>query len=458
MYERSITRGLGLSLFALAFSAVAVRGQHEGVNWPSFRGPGASGVSEGHATPTTWNVKESRNIRWKTAIPGLAHSSPIIWGDRLFVTSAVSSDKEPYLRVGLYGASPDHPEDLEHDFRLYCLDKKNGKVLWERTAHRGIPQVKRHIKSTHANCTPATDGKHVVAFFGSEGLYCYDLEGNLVWKKDLGLLDAGPYDAPGLQWAFASSPIIHDGRVIVQCDARNQAFLAAFDIKDGKELWRTAREDVPTWGTPAVHVGENQTQIIVNGYKHMGGYDAATGKELWKLSGGGDVPTPTPVVAGDLIYITNAHGRLRPLYAVRASARGDITLAPGKTRNEAIAWSYPKRGIYQQTPIVYRGLIYMCRGNGILTVYDAKTGKKQYGQRLGTGSTGFTASAVAGDGKLYFTSEEGDISVIKAGPTFELVAENEMGDICMASPALSEGTLFYRTRHHVIAIGDSGAD
>lgn len=421
-------------------------------NWPSFRGPGARGVAEGYATPTEWNVESSENIRWQSPIPGLAHSSPVVWGDRLFVTTAVSEDPNPYLRVGLYGESPDHPEKIDHHYRVFCLDKNSGKVLWERTAYTGIPKVKRHIKSTHANSSPATDGKHVVAFFGSEGLYCYDVEGALLWSKDLGLLDSGAPDWPEVQWGFASSPIIVDGRVITQCDVNNQSFLAAFEASTGKELWRTLRDEGATWGTPAFHANGSRKQIIVNGYKHIGGYDFDTGKELWKLRGGGDVPVPTPVVAGDLVYITNAHGRLAPIYAIRASATGDISLAEGQTRNEYIPWARLRAGNYMQTPLVYGGYLYCCRDSGIFAVYDAEDGTKAYKKRLASG-VGFTASPVAADGKIYHASEEGDVFVLKAGPEFELLAKNSLGEICMATPAISEGTLYFRTQHHLIAIG-----
>ena len=424
----------------------------KGVNWPGFRGPGASGIAEGFALPVEWDIKSGKNIKWRTKIPGLGHASPAVWADRVFVVTAVSENADPYLRVGLYGESPDHPEDIDHDFRLYCLDKKTGKVLWSRTAHRGKPKVKRHIKASHANCTPATDGKHVVAFFGSEGLYCFDMEGNPIWQKDLGLLDAGPANAPGLQWAFASSPVIHEGKVLVQCDARNQAFVASFDVATGKEVWRTKRDDDPCWGTPTPYKSENRHQVIVNGYKHIGGYDFATGAELWRLRGGGDIPVPTPIVANDLIYITNAHGGQAPVYAIRTSATGDITLEGDQTSSSHIAWSNLRIGNYMQTPLVYGDELYCCRDNGILKAYDAATGKKHFGKRLSKG-VGYSASPVAGDGKIYFTSEEGDVFVLQTGREYKLLAENTLGEICMATPAISEGLLIYRTKGHLLAIG-----
>lgn len=439
-------------MLATAFPFAAMASKPTDVHWPSFRGHQASGIAEGYALPTEWDVKSGKNIKWKTPIPGLAHSSPIVWGNRVFVTSAVSSDPHPYLRVGLYGESPKHEEKDEHDYRVYCLDKKSGNILWEKSAHRGIPTALRHIKATHANCTPATDGRHVVAFFGSEGLYCFDFDGTLIWKKDLGFLDSGPPRAADLQWGFASSPVIHDGKVIVLCAVRGDSFLAAFDVTNGRELWRAARDPYPGWGTPTVVIGENRRQIVTNGYKNIGGYDLDTGKELWRMRGGGDIPVPTPIVAHGLIFITNAHGGQAPVYAVRPSATGDITLQEGETSNEYIPWAGMRIGNYMQTPLVYGDLLYCCRDSGIMACYDAKTGKKQYRKRLASG-VGFTASPVAGDGKIYFSSEEGDVFVIETGSEYKLLAQNEMGEICMATPAISEGTLFFRTRSHLVAVG-----
>lgn len=426
-------------------------------DWPQFRGPDARGVAEGSPTPTRWDVTQSENLLWKTPIAGLGHSSPVIWGDRVFVTSAVSGKSDAALRVGLYGDIASVDDDTEHRWMLYCLDKTNGKVVWEQTVHTGVPRVKRHTKSTHANSTPATDGKHIVTFFGSEGLYCHDMDGKLLWKKDFGLLDSGYYMVPQAQWEFGSSPVIHDGVVIVQCDVQKGSFIAAFNVNDGKEIWRASRDEVPTWSTPTVHVGADRTQVIANGLKHIGGYDFKTGKELWKLQGGGDIPVPTPIVAHDLIFITNAHGMAAPFYAVRTSAEGDVSLPEGRTSGTYMAWSDLRTGIYMQTPLVYGDRLYACRDNGVLAVYDARTGQKVYRERLGGGSTGFTASAVAADDKVYFTSEEGNVYVVKAGDTFDLLATNPLGEVCMATPAVSEGVLFFRTQGHLVAIGEKSS-
>lgn len=438
----------------VALLSVAQAGQGDNPNWPSFRGQGARGVAEGFTTPTAWNASTGEGIKWKTRVAGLGHSSPVIWGNRVYVTTAVSGKKDPLLKVGLYGNIQPVEDDTKHAWRLYCLDKNSGSVLFDKLVHEAVPRIKRHAKATHANSTPAVDGKHLVTFLGSEGLFAFDMDGEALWHKDLGPLDAGYYVVPEAQWGFASSPIIYDGKVIVQCDAQKDSFLAAFDVQTGKKLWRTPRDEVPTWSTPTVHVSDDRRQIIVNGYKHIGGYDLDTGKELWKVRGGGDIPVPTPVVAGDLIYISNAHGPKAPIYAIRTAATGDITLPDNKTSNEHIAWSYGRRGTYMQTLLVYDGLLYACRDNGVLTCYDAKNGSIKYKKRLGSGRTGFTASPVAGDGKIYFTSEEGDVYVVKAGPVFGLMATNALNEVAMATPAISQGRLFFHTKGHVICVGE----
>lgn len=439
---------LAAVLIAGLLASEEARGQEPDVHWPSFRGRGARGVAEGHRTPVAWDGDGSDGrVLWKTAIPGLGLSSPVVWGGKLFITTAISGSGKDDLRVGLYGDIEPVEDDTKHAFKVLCLDTATGKVLWERTAHEGVPKVKRHTKSSHASCTMAVDAGRAAAFFGSEGLYCYDFDGKLLWKKDLGVLDSGYFRVPAAQWGFASSPVIHDGKVFVQCDVQKGGFLAAFDLADGREIWRTPRVDVPTWSTPTVHDGA----LIVNGWKHIGGYDARTGKEVWRLKGGGDIPVPTPVVAHGLIFITNAHGALAPLYAVRLGAAGELAPPTPDQPGEHLAWFHPREGAYMQTPLVYGEHLYVCRDNGTLACFEAKTGRKLYQERLASGS-GFTASGVAADGKLYYASEPGKVYVVKAGQEFKLLASNAMGDLCMATPAISEGTLFIRTRGHVVAV------
>ena len=437
-----------LALVAMAAAAADA-------NWPQFRGPSGGGVGTG-SPPAEWNVESGKNILWKTAIPGLGHSSPVIWGDRIFLTTAVPASGEAQLKVGLYGDIAPVKGEPAQSFRVYCLDRKSGKILWERTAASGVPKIMRHPKSTHANPTPATDGKRLVAFFGSEGLFAYDLNGELLWKKDFGTLDSGYYLVPGAQWGFASSPVIFEDTLIIQADVQKNSFLAALDVRTGNPLWRTPRGDVPTFGTPAVvpYTAGGGTgavsgwQVVVNGWKHIGGYDLQTGKELWKLAGGGDIPVPTPVFLDGLVVITGAHGQARPIFAIRTDAAGDLT-----DNRSAIAWTQERAGNYMQTPLLAGGLGYFCFDNGVLTVYQLATGERLYQQRLGAGSSGFSSSPVAAGNQIYITNEDGHSFVLAPGRAYKLLAENDIGETVMATPAISDSVLYMRGGKHLFAIG-----
>jgi outer membrane protein assembly factor BamB len=434
-------------------NVAAAQAPRPGVDWPSFRGINGAGVADGFDTPETWDLPGGEGLLWKITVAGLGHSSPVVWGDRVCLTTAISGKVDAGLRIGLYGDIASVEDDTVHRWQLVCADKTTGRVLFDRTIHEAVPTIKRHTKSTHANTTLATDGTHLVAMLGSEGLHVFDMNGDLLWTKDLGVLDSGFYRAPEAQWEFASSPIIHDGKVVIQADVQENSFVAAFDVETGRELWRTARSDVPTWSTPSVHQVNGRTQIVINGWHHTGGYDLETGREVWKLDGGGDIPVPRPVVGDGLIYITNAHGPMQPVYAIRETATGDISLAEGQSTNDHVAWSVGRGGAYLITPVLYQGVLYVCRNNGVFVAFDAVTGDELYEQRLGDGTTGFTASLVAADGKVYFTSEDGDVFVVKAGREFELLATNPVGEVTLATPAISEGVLYFRTANSLIAIG-----
>jgi outer membrane protein assembly factor BamB len=442
-----------LCLVCVTMMTIGANARQGSQNWPSFRGLRGSGVAEGPA-PGTWDVPKGANLRWKTPISGLGHSSPVVWGNQLCVTTAKSGKGDHSMKLGLYGDIASVTDDTVHTWLLTCMDANSGKVMFETKMHEGVPKVKRHTKSTHANSTLATDGTHIIAMLGSEGLFAFDMKGKQLWKVDLGHLDSGYFVVPAAQWEFGSSPVIHEGKVIIQADVQKNSFLAAFDVKTGKELWRTPRHDVPTWSTPTIHQVAGRTQVIVNGWRHLGAYDFQTGEEIWKLkSVGGDIPVPVPVVGHGMVYLTSAHGAGgQPVYAVRETARGDISLAPETTSNAHIAWSAARDGAYMISPVLYQGLLYVAKNNGVFSVFDAVTGEKVYQERLGTGTTGFTASLVAADGKVYFTSEDGDVFVVKAGRKFELLAKNPLGDYAMATPAISNGTLYFRTGSAVIAV------
>jgi outer membrane protein assembly factor BamB len=439
--------------------ALAIAANSATLNWPAFRGPEAQGIADGKAV-TSWNADSTegplRNIRWSTSIPGLAHSSPAIWGSKIFVTTAISSSGPAPLKVGLYGDGDPADDNGEQSWVVYCLDKNTGKILWQRVATKNAPKTKRHTKATHANATPVTDGERVIVFFGSEGVYSYDLDGKLLWKKDLGTFDVGPlgYD---LQWGTASSPVLYEDKLVLQCDQKKGSFLVVLSVKDGHEIWRTSREGTSSqnWGTPAVVKAAGRTQIICNGWPYIAGYDFANGKELWRLKSGGDIPVPTPVFSNGLIYVTNSHSGPTPLYAIKPDASGDITPDATSNKSSGLAWYEPHNGAYMQTPLILDGLLYSCSDRGVLKVFDAKSGDLRYTQRLGSGTTGFSASPIAVDSKVFFTSEEGEVYVVKAGAGFELLSKNLLGEIAMASPAFSEDVLYYRTRGRLIAIGPS---
>lgn len=430
---------------------VAAAGLAADGNWPQFRGPSGSGAGEG--TPLVeWDGASGKNIAWKTAIPGLGHSSPVIWGDRIFLTTAVPTGGEAQLKVGLYGDIEPVKGEPAQSFRVYCLDRKTGKILWERTAAAGPPKVMRHPKSSHATPTPATDGTRLVVSFGSEGLFAYNLDGKLLWKKDLGVLDAGFYMVPTAQWGYASSPVISGGRVIIQADVQQNPFLAAFDVGSGKEVWRTPRRDVPTFSTPAVLPytanGERRWQVVVNGWKHIGGYDFETGAELWKLKGGGDIPVPTPVYADGLVVVTSAHGASRPIFAIRTSAAGEISAG-----SSALAWTQERAGNYMQTPLLHDGIAYLCGDSGVLSAYELETGKRLYQQRLGGGSAGYSSSPVAAGNRIYITNEEGHSYIVAPGREYRLLGENDLGETVMATPAVAGNALYVRGGRHLFAIG-----
>ncbi len=406
------------------------------MSWPSFRGPGASGVG----------------VRWKTDIPGIANSSPVVWGDHVFVSTAVSAKGESTFRTGLYGDVDSVDDDSSHSYRLYALDRKTGRVLWQRTAEERVPPVKRHLKSSQANSTPATDGRRVVVLFATGGLYAFDYDGRLLWKRDLGLLDSGWFYDHSYQWGFGSSPVIHGGRVIVQADVQKGSFLAAFDLGDGREAWRTPREEIPTWGTPTVVRAESGEEVVTNGTT-VRGYDARTGALVWSLKPNSEVTVATPVTGEGLVFVTAGYPPVRPLYAIRPGSRGDLTLPEGRSNSAAIAWSSTTEGTYIPTPLVYRGHLYTLHNNGLLSCYDARSGERAYRARVGPG-TSFSASPVAADGRLYLTSEDGDVYVVKAGPRYELLATNRIGEVILATPAISEGEMLFRTLKQVVAVGE----
>jgi outer membrane protein assembly factor BamB len=422
-------------------------------HWPSFRGREAAGVSDKQDLPDTWNPATGENILWRTPIPGLAHSSPIVWGDTLFVTTAISGAGNATFKPGLYGDGDASGDRSPQRWMLYAIDKRTGTIRWERVAAQGEPKNKRHIKSTYASSSPATDGRIVVAWFGSQGIHAYDFDGGLRWSVDLGRVDMGAYDIPAYEWGPASSPIIWNNMVIVQCDTQADSFLLALDAETGETVWKTDRHELPSWGTPSVVATAAGPELVTNASNFVRGYDPRTGKQLWSLGGSSKITAPTPVFANGLHIIASGRAPERPVFAVKAGARGDLTLAGDATSNAHVAWSKTGRGSYMPTPLVYRGILYMLANNGVFDAYELETGKEIYRQRLPLVGSGYSASPVAADGRIYLSNEDGEMLVIEAGAAFRHIATNSIGEMLMATPALSDGVMYVRGMSSLFAIG-----
>jgi outer membrane protein assembly factor BamB len=443
---------IAISIFFILFVSLTVFSQNISEQWPGYRGYKASGVLDNADLPVKWDVKKNKNIKWKTDIEGLGMSNPVIWDDKMFITTAISEADNSGLKAGIYGNVESVDDESVHEWQVICLNKNTGELIWKQTACKGVPKQKRHSKSSHANCTVACNGKYVVAFFGSEGLYCYDMDGNIQWEKDFGVLKSVFFAAEAAEWEFASSPIIHEDILIIQCDVLESSFIATYDLASGKEIWKKEREEYPGWCTPNIYENEGKTLIAVNGYLHRGGYDFITGEEVWTMEGGGDIPIPTPIVNDELIYFNSAHGKSSPILAVKTSAEGELTLKEGETTNEYIPWSISRGGAYMQTMLVYGDYLYNFRWNGNVYCYHAKTGEEIYKEKLGKAES-FTASPVASDGKIYIPNDNGKVYVIKAGEEFEILETNELEDICMVTPTITKGMIFFRTQNSIIAVG-----
>ena len=438
---------IAMTICGVVVFSVALSAQH----WPAFRGANAAGVADGTPTAVTWNVATGENVAWKTPVPGLSVSSPVVWGDRVFVSTAISSDPNQSIRTGLYGDVEPVTDSSKHTWRLLALDKKSGKILWDQLAYEGVPKTKRHPKSSQASATPVTDGQHVIVSFGSQGLYAYDLDGKLLWKKDLGVLNAGWFFDPDYEWGLGSSPIIYKNLVIVQCDIQRNSFLAAFDTDSGKEVWRTSREEIPSWSTPTIFEANGKAELVTQATTFTRGYDPMTGKELWKYSGNSEIAIPTPIVGPGIVVITNGYRGVQPIFAIKPGASGDITLAKDTTKSDFVSWSTTRGGPYIPTPVIYRDQLYVLLNNGVLATYKVATGEPIYQKRIGNGGS-FSASPVVAEGKIYCSSEDGDVYVIKTGPEYEELGKNTIGEVLMATPAISDGIIIFRGLKNVYAI------
>lgn len=449
MKFRSIIPVLLLSMLAAVNASGQLKAERQ---WPGYRGYLASGVLDNANLPETFDFTSGKNILWKTEIPGMGLSSPVIWGNKIFITSAISAEDNKGIKIGLYGDVTPVNDSSVHEWKVYCIDKKSGRTIWDQTSYKGVPKIKRHPKSTHANSSVATDGKYVVAFFGSEGLYCYDMNGKLQWQKNLGVLKSVFFIMKNAEWEFASSPVIYKGKLIIQCDVLENSFLAAYDVKTGKELWKTMRDEFPGWCTPNIYTSGGKDFVAVNGYKLRGGYDLETGKEVWRMSGGGDIQIPTPIIGKDLIYFNSAHGKSSPILAIRKDASGDLTFKGNETSSTYVKWSIPRGGSYMHTMLLYNNHLYNVDWNGAVKCLDPETGKEIFSGKLGSAKS-FIASPVASDGRIYIVDEQGTVYIISAGNSLEQLAEIPMNDISLVAPAITDGMIIFRTQKYLFAAG-----
>jgi len=435
-------------LFVSSLAATAAQAAH----WSQFRGGTSGAIPDNPKLPETWSPTE--NVAWKTSIPGKGWSSPVVWGDQVFLNTNVSTTGDEAPPGGFYsgGEALPIPTD-EHRWTIYSIDAGSGKVRWATDVHQGVPKAPRHRKNTYASETPASDGEHVYAHFGDLGTYCLDMKGNVVWSK--------PWPPVETRYGYgtASSPVVHEGRLYILNDSQEQSYLLALDKLTGKEIWRTNRDEPTTWSTPFVWENEQRTEIVTAGRNKVRSYDL-DGKLLWEISGMSALSLPTPFAVDGLLYVTSGFHVTpeRPVYAIRPGASGDITPAAGTTSNKYLTWSLPRGGPYHPTPVLYDGRLYVLFDRGFLTCHDARTGKEIYDKRrIDTGGNNFTASPWAYNGKIFCLDESGDTYVVQAGSDFKVLGKNSLGEMCMATPAVADNSLIIRTYSHLYRIAKTGA-
>ena len=424
---------LSLSLFSLVAQAAT--------NWPQFRGPGALGVADNPNLLDRWSTNE--NVAWKIEVPGRGWSAPIVWGERVFVTTVVSEGEVEPPKKGLYfgGERKEIPKG-PHRWLTLCYDLKSGRELWRQEAHRGTAPNQLHVKNSYASETPVTDGERVYAYFGNVGLFCYDMDGKKLWSTNW------PPVKTRNGWGSAGSPVVHDGRVFIVNDNDEKSFAVALHAKTGRQLWRVERDEKSNWATPYIWQNEQHAELITCGTKRVRSYDL-DGKLLWELGGMSTIVIPTPFSKFGLLYVCSGYvgDKTRPVFAIKPGASGDISLKPGETNNAFIAWSQPTAAPYNPSPLIYGDQFYVLFDFGFLACHDARTGRQIYDkQRIRPeGNTAFTASPWAANGKVFALSEDGDTYVFAAGPEYKLLHKNSLDEMCMATPAIAGDRLLIRT-------------
>lgn len=424
--------------------------------WPQFRGPQSTGVADAKdeaGLPDKWSTTE--NVVWKTDVPGMGWSSPIVWGGKIFLTSVVSTGPQEAVKKGLYfGGERPAPKD-DHRWMVYCIDFKTGKLLWEREVFKAVPGFSRHLKNSYASETPVTDGERVYAMFGNVGVFCFDLNGKLLWQQKI------EPKATRFGWGTAASPVIYKEKLFVLNDNDESSYLTALDKVTGKELWRVDRGKGTNWATPYVWESGARTELIVPATKRVVSYDPNTGKELWWFGGMSSIAIPMPFTKFGLLYVASGYvgDQVRPVFAIKPGASGDISLKEGETSNQFIAWYQRQAGPYNPSPIIYGDVYYTLLDRGFFTAHDAKTGKEIYGrQRLDAEVPvgAFTSSPWAYNGKIFCLNEDGDTYVVQAGTEFKVVGKNSLDELCMATPAIVRDNLVIRTATKLYRIGKKG--
>lgn len=417
-------------------------------NWPQWRGPNMMSVVENDPNlPETWSATQS--VAWKTAIPGVGWSSPIVWGNKVFLTAVVADTEYEKPAKGLYlgQGRPDPPPGVHH-WMVYCVDLQTGKILWQRQAHEGQSRVPRHPKNSYSSETPTTDGERVYVLFGDIGLFCYDMEGKPVWSHAI------EYKPNESGWGPGSSPVLLGNQLIHVYDNTEESYIAAYDTKTGKQNWRTERDEGSTWATPFIWKNDLRTEIVTAATQKVRSYDPS-GKLLWYFNGRlSRLTIPTPFAAHGMVYISSGYpgDDHRPVYAVRPGGSGNITPKFVQKTNDFIAWYQPKEAAYNPSAIVYGDYYYTLLDGGFITAHSAKTGEEVYGrQRIETGAT-FTASPWAYNGKIFCLSEDGNTYVIEAGPKYNLLGKNVIDEMSLSSPAIAQERLLIRTAFHLYCI------
>ena len=438
--------GLAICLFSLAPKLVNAQSQ-----WAQFRGPGSRGVAETNRIPDRWSTSE--NVDWKRDIPGRGWSSPVIWNNHVFVTTVINSGAAEEAKKGLYfGGNRPAPPDAIHQWKVVCLDLVTGETRWERQVHEGKPLSAIHIKSSFASETPVTDGERVYCCFGSVGIFCFDLDGNEIWRQELKPLPTR------YGWGNAASPVLHQGKLYYCHDNDEASYLMALDAKSGKELWRTPRDEKSNWATPFVWENDLRTEIVTPGTGAIRSYDL-DGKLLWSLRGMSSITIATPYASHGFLFVTSGYvgDKVRPIYAIKPGASGDISLDDEATSNEFIAWSLPQAAPYNPSTLVSNGRMFVLYDRGLIACYDAKTGDELFGQKRLPNGRAFTSSPWAMSGKIYCLNEDGVTYVLKDSDQFEVLHTNRLADddMGMATPAIAGDRLLIRTAARIYCIKKS---